>query len=281
MQRRRAPAETRNSGSRRLASRPRHCASRTAARAPPRPTSCGPPRGRSGSAIPRCWGAWCAGGSPGWRATSPSMLCSASRRSSSWRRRALAGLGAGGADLDAAPRLPAAGAPRRSSAHWSQARHRPGRVRQLGRGGPGRHAALAAEARVQGLGSQGRLGVAAVRPLVRAFQNLVGSEGITAAVRRAEQGPECRAGTNQSPEGGDRAGGRRGRRRRSRGLRRRRCPHQRRRAPSPPDRQRHRSDAGQARSPVSGATPARAAPPPPVRLRARTAADRPVQRAGR
>lgn len=48
-------------------------------------------------------------------------------------------------------------------------------------------ATLIAEARVQALGSQGRLGVAAVRPIVRTFQNLVGSEGIGAAVRRAER----------------------------------------------------------------------------------------------
>jgi hypothetical protein len=53
---------------------------------------------------------------------------------------------------------------------------------------PDGRAALASEVRVQGLGSQGRVGVAAVRPIVRAFQNLVGSEGIGAAVRRAERG---------------------------------------------------------------------------------------------
>lgn len=46
--------------------------------------------------------------------------------------------------------------------------------------------ALIAEARVEAVGTQGRLGVAAVRPVVRAFQHLVGSEGINAAVRRAE-----------------------------------------------------------------------------------------------
>jgi len=45
---------------------------------------------------------------------------------------------------------------------------------------------LVAEARVEAVGAQGRLGVAAVRPVVRAFQNLVGSDGINAAVRRAE-----------------------------------------------------------------------------------------------
>jgi hypothetical protein len=46
---------------------------------------------------------------------------------------------------------------------------------------------LTAEARVQAIGAQGRLGVAAVRPVVRAFQNLVGSDGVNAAVRRAER----------------------------------------------------------------------------------------------
>lgn len=46
--------------------------------------------------------------------------------------------------------------------------------------------ALHAEVRVQGIGAQGRIGVAAVRPLVRAFHPLVGSDGIGAAVRRAE-----------------------------------------------------------------------------------------------
>ena len=50
-------------------------------------------------------------------------------------------------------------------------------------------AALTSEVRVQAIGTQGRLGVAAVRPLVRAFGHLVGSEGIGAAVRRAEREP--------------------------------------------------------------------------------------------
>jgi hypothetical protein len=48
---------------------------------------------------------------------------------------------------------------------------------------------LTAEARVEPIGAQGRLGVAAVRPVVRAFQNLVGSDAINAAVRRAEGRP--------------------------------------------------------------------------------------------
>jgi hypothetical protein len=47
--------------------------------------------------------------------------------------------------------------------------------------------ALRSEARVQALGLQGRVGVRAVRPLVRAFQYLIGSDGIAIAVRRAER----------------------------------------------------------------------------------------------
>ncbi len=47
---------------------------------------------------------------------------------------------------------------------------------------------IAAEARVDAIGARGRLGLRAVRPLVRSFQHLVGSDGITAAVRRAERG---------------------------------------------------------------------------------------------
>jgi hypothetical protein len=44
-----------------------------------------------------------------------------------------------------------------------------------------------AEARVEAIGTQGRVGVAAVRPLVRAFGSLIGSDGIEVAARRAEQ----------------------------------------------------------------------------------------------
>lgn len=51
----------------------------------------------------------------------------------------------------------------------------------------GASAALASEVRVQAIGAQGRLGVAAVAPLTAAFQGLIGSEGIAAAVRRAER----------------------------------------------------------------------------------------------
>ena len=46
---------------------------------------------------------------------------------------------------------------------------------------------IAAEARVDAVGARGRLGLRAVRPLVRSFQHLIGSDGITAAVRRAER----------------------------------------------------------------------------------------------
>jgi len=46
---------------------------------------------------------------------------------------------------------------------------------------------LHAEVRVEALGVQGRVGVAAIRPLVRTFGSLVGSDGIEAAIRRAEQ----------------------------------------------------------------------------------------------
>jgi hypothetical protein len=52
---------------------------------------------------------------------------------------------------------------------------------------PGGGSSIASEARVEGFGSQGRVGVAAIRPLVRAFQSLVASDGIGAAVRRAER----------------------------------------------------------------------------------------------
>ena len=51
----------------------------------------------------------------------------------------------------------------------------------------GASAALASEARVEPIGAQGRIGVAAVRPLVGGFHHLIGSDGIEAAVRRAEQ----------------------------------------------------------------------------------------------
>jgi hypothetical protein len=46
---------------------------------------------------------------------------------------------------------------------------------------------LHAEVRVEAIGAQGRVGIAAVRPLISAFGSLVGSDGLEAAVRGAEQ----------------------------------------------------------------------------------------------
>ena len=46
---------------------------------------------------------------------------------------------------------------------------------------------LHAEARVEAIGAQGRVGVAAVRPLVSTFAHLIGKDGLEAATRRAEQ----------------------------------------------------------------------------------------------
>jgi hypothetical protein len=48
-------------------------------------------------------------------------------------------------------------------------------------------AALCSEARVEPIGTQGRLGLAAVRPLIGRFHGLVGSNGIQAAVKLAER----------------------------------------------------------------------------------------------
>ena len=54
----------------------------------------------------------------------------------------------------------------------------------------GDHAArLVSEARVSGGDAMARLGLAAVRPLIIASHQLIGSEGLTRAVRRAEAGP--------------------------------------------------------------------------------------------
>lgn len=46
---------------------------------------------------------------------------------------------------------------------------------------------ICAETRVDAFGAQGRIGLAAVRPLVRTFGNLIGSDGLEVATRRAEQ----------------------------------------------------------------------------------------------
>jgi hypothetical protein len=53
---------------------------------------------------------------------------------------------------------------------------------------PSERSAIRAEVRVEAIGAQGRVGVAAVRPLVGAFGYLVGSDGIELAARRAERG---------------------------------------------------------------------------------------------
>jgi len=51
---------------------------------------------------------------------------------------------------------------------------------------PGGGAALHSETRVEVFGVQGRIGLASVRPLIRAFQQLIWSDAMAAAVRRAE-----------------------------------------------------------------------------------------------
>jgi hypothetical protein len=51
----------------------------------------------------------------------------------------------------------------------------------------GDRTALHSESRVEAIGVQGRLGVAAVRPLITGFQQLIGSEAIEAAVALAER----------------------------------------------------------------------------------------------
>jgi hypothetical protein len=48
-------------------------------------------------------------------------------------------------------------------------------------------ATLYAEARVEVYGRQGKIGLAMVRPLISAFHDLIGSDGIAAAVRLAER----------------------------------------------------------------------------------------------
>jgi hypothetical protein len=53
--------------------------------------------------------------------------------------------------------------------------------------GGSERAALASETRVQPIGRQGKLGVAAVRPLVSTFQHVIGTDGIEAAVALAER----------------------------------------------------------------------------------------------
>jgi hypothetical protein len=47
---------------------------------------------------------------------------------------------------------------------------------------------LVSETRVAPVGRQGRIGLLAVRPLIAASQHLIGSEPLTIAVKRAEEG---------------------------------------------------------------------------------------------
>jgi hypothetical protein len=48
-------------------------------------------------------------------------------------------------------------------------------------------AVLHSETRVDAAGVQGRLGLATLRPVIRGFQQLIGTDGLDEAVRRAEQ----------------------------------------------------------------------------------------------
>ena len=48
-------------------------------------------------------------------------------------------------------------------------------------------AVLRSETRVEAFGLQGRIGLASVRPLIRGFEQLIWSDAMAAAVRRAEQ----------------------------------------------------------------------------------------------
>jgi hypothetical protein len=70
------------------------------------------------------------------------------------------------------------------------------------RSGGGR-AAVISETRVEAFGRQGRLGVAAVRPLVSAFGHLIGSDALEVAIRGAE---ETAKSLQQQPDPPHRAG---------------------------------------------------------------------------
>jgi hypothetical protein len=52
--------------------------------------------------------------------------------------------------------------------------------------GPGGGTVLRSETRVEAFGVQGRIGLASVRPVIRGFQQLIWSDAMAAAVRRAE-----------------------------------------------------------------------------------------------
>jgi hypothetical protein len=80
--------------------------------------------------------------------------------------------------------------------HWSQSGTARVAIANWITPADGGGSVIAAEVRVDAIGARGGLGLRAVRPLVRSFQQLIGSDGITAAVRRAER--EAGAG-NLSP----------------------------------------------------------------------------------
>lgn len=48
-------------------------------------------------------------------------------------------------------------------------------------------ALLRSETRVEAFGAQGRIGLGSIRPLIRAFQGLIGTDAMAAAVRRARE----------------------------------------------------------------------------------------------
>ena len=49
---------------------------------------------------------------------------------------------------------------------------------------------LCSETRVEAFGAQGRIGLASVRPLIRAFQGLIVTDAMAAALRRAAETPD-------------------------------------------------------------------------------------------
>jgi hypothetical protein len=71
--------------------------------------------------------------------------------------------------------------------HWSQSGTARVAIASWVQSRAGR-ATLYAEARVEAIGAQGQVGLAAVRPLVRAFEHLVSTEALRTAVRSAERG---------------------------------------------------------------------------------------------
>ena len=145
---------------------------------------------RAAQATPRCSAGSCAGASPGSRPTSPSTRCFAARRSSCSMRasttcsRASSG---GSGPCAATTRCCRDPTPFGSTRHAGPCACCSPAGREDERGRRARPGALCSEVRVEAFGRQGRIGLATVRPLVRGFQQLIGSDGIAAAVRRAER----------------------------------------------------------------------------------------------